>query len=135
MSADPDTLIARFNAAVTENIYADAYTRIALLEEVGEALASALEQAREERREANAVIAQKEWERKEQIGRAEAAEADLARVREALVQARRDLWWFIEQDHEERDGWWTFGEIAERAMRIQDDVLGAALAAGSGDGR
>jgi hypothetical protein len=68
--------------------------------------------------------------------RAEAAEADLARAREAIVQARRDLWWFIERAVSEDE--WGFSdtdvtEIAARAMAIQDDVLSAALAVGSGE--
>jgi hypothetical protein len=69
--------------------------------------------------------------------RANAAEADLAQAREAIAQARRDLWWFIERSTSEDE--WGFSdtdvtEIAARAMAIQDDVLGAALAAGSVDG-
>jgi hypothetical protein len=41
-------------------------------------------------------------------------------LRAAISEARRELWWFIENDEPN-------GEIAARAIRIQDEILGKAL--------
>lgn len=129
-------------------------TLFGLLREAAAALAAAKERAREQdnfraevldwldkphredRWQALVPLLGDCWEDVENIGRlyAEAndalgaAERDRDALREAIIQARRDLWWFIEQDHEERGGEWVEGEIGAAAMRIQDDVLGAALA-------
>lgn len=46
-------------------------------------------------------------------------------LEDAIAQARRDLWWFVERDT--GDGWGftesDADEIAARAMEIQDKVL------------
>lgn len=58
--------------------------------------------------------------------------AENERYRNAIHQARRELWWFVER--ETGDGWgWEPDDverICEVAMRIQDETLAAALAGG-----
>jgi hypothetical protein len=125
MSADTNKLIAQARAWQHDLM---PYT-VELLN----ALADELEQSQAETLDARVQTAWKVAEVREQL---EAAQADLARAREAIVQARRDLWWFIERAVSEDE--WGFAdsdvtEIAARAMAIQDNVLGAALTAGSGE--
>lgn len=45
---------------------------------------------------------------------------DYLTLRTAIIEARRELWWFIENDE-------PSGEAAARAIYIQDEILGRAL--------
>jgi hypothetical protein len=135
VSADPDTLIARW-----KDVRRVPFNVPTAVVEAGDALASALEQATAARQEHMIALVEdsQRWQRayNRVCNEKAAAESDLARAREAIVQARRDLWWFIERATAEDE--WGFAdtdvtEIAARAMAIQDDVLGAALTAGCGE--
>lgn len=60
-------------------------------------------------------------------------EERVAELEEAVKDARRELWWFIER--ETGAGEWGFEEddvtrIAAQAMRIQDEILAPVLQAG-----
>lgn len=55
------------------------------------------------------------------------------RLREALEDARKRLWWFIEQDGGDGNEI-EAAEVAARAMEIQHDVIDAALSVPVPDG-